>query len=119
MAPFFVLICSAGAKTTILQNLQYWEHTPEPMAELLEMLSSEYDFPQLVDSILRDVASKEFDESIKDSTAPRAYSKFLVKLSEIAPKLVLKQMGLLIQHLDGEVLYNCMASVDDLDNEKN
>ncbi|KAF9340593.1 Condensin complex subunit [Linnemannia elongata] len=91
-----------GAKTTILQNLQYWEHTPEPMAELLEMLSSEYDFPQLVDSILRDVASKEFDDSLKDPTAPRAYSKFLVKLSEIAPKLVLKQMGLLIQHLDGE-----------------
>ncbi|KAF9920846.1 Condensin complex subunit [Linnemannia zychae] len=91
-----------GAKTTILQNLQYWEHTPEPMAELLEMLSSDYDFPQLMESILRDVASKEFDEAIKDLSAPRAYSKFLVKLSEIAPKLVLKQMGLLIQHLDGE-----------------
>lgn len=83
------------------------------MAELLEMLSSEYDFPQLVDSILRDVASKEFDEAIKDLTAPRAYSKFLVKLSEIAPKSVLKQMGLLIQHLDGEVRCNGVAGDND------
>lgn len=88
------------------------------MAELLEMLSSEYDFPQLVDSILRDVASKEFDDSLKDPTAPRAYSKFLVKLSEIAPKLVLKQMGLLIQHLDGEVRYDCVVRSDDFDDEK-
>ncbi|KAG0292153.1 Condensin complex subunit [Linnemannia gamsii] len=101
-----------GARTTILQNLQYWEHTPEPMAELLEMLSSEYDFPQLVDSILRDVASKEFDEAIKDLTAPRA----LVKLSEIAPKSVLKQMGLLIQHLDGESYMMRQAIVEIIGN---
>ncbi|KAF9352012.1 Condensin complex subunit [Mortierella sp. NVP85] len=91
-----------GAKTTILQNLQYWEHTPEPMAELLEMLINEYDYSQLAESILREVSAKEFDESIKDLSVPRAFSKFLVKLSEVAPKLVLKQMGLLIDHLDGE-----------------
>lgn len=92
-----------GARTTILQNLQYWEHTPEPMAELLEMLINDYDFPQLADSILRDVSSKEFDDSVKDLSVPRAFSKFLVKLSELSPKAVLKQMGLLIEHLDGEV----------------
>ncbi|KAF9092669.1 Condensin complex subunit [Mortierella sp. AD031] len=101
-----------GARTTILQNLQYWEHTPEPMAELLEMLNSEYDFPQLADSILRDVASREFDEAIKDISTPRAFSRFLVKLAEIAPKLVLKQMGLLIQHLDGESYVMRMAIVE-------
>lgn len=91
-----------GARTTILQNLQYWEHTPEPMAELLEMLINNYDYSQLADSILREVSAKEFDETIKDLSVPRAYSKFLVKLSELAPKMVLKQMGLLIDHLDGE-----------------
>lgn len=73
------------------------------MAELLEMLINDYDFPQLADSILRDVSSKEFDDSVKDLSVPRAFSKFLVKLSELSPKAVLKQMGLLIEHLDGEV----------------
>ncbi|KAI9242455.1 MAG: armadillo-type protein [Podila humilis] len=91
-----------GARTTIIQNLQYWEHTPEPMAELLEMLITIYDFQQLADSVLREVSTKEFEESIKDITVPKAYSKFLVRLSELAPKVVLKQMGLLIDHLDGE-----------------
>ncbi|KAG0336529.1 Condensin complex subunit [Podila humilis] len=91
-----------GARTTIIQNLQYWEHTPEPMAELLVMLITTYDFQQLADSVLREVSSKEFGESIKDITVPKAYSKFLVRLSELVPKVVLKQMGLLIDHLDGE-----------------
>ncbi|KAF9276148.1 Condensin complex subunit [Mortierella alpina] len=99
-----------GARTTILQNLQYWEHTPEPMAELLEMLINDYDFPQLADSILRDVSSKEFDDSVKDLSVPRAFSKFLVKLSELSPKAVLKQMGLLIEHLDGES-YNMRQAI--------
>ncbi|KAI1319898.1 Condensin complex subunit [Mortierella claussenii] len=105
-----------GARTTILQNLQYWEHTPEPMAELLEMLINEYDYSQLADSILRDVSSREFDETHKDVTVPRAFSKFLVKLSEIAPKVVLKQMGLLIEHLDGESYIMRQAIVEVIGN---
>ena len=67
------------------------------------MLINDYDYSQLADSILREVSSREFDETIKDVSVPRAFSKFLVKLSELAPKVVLKQMGLLIEHLDGEV----------------
>ncbi|KAF9117197.1 Condensin complex subunit [Mortierella sp. AM989] len=105
-----------GARTTILQNLQYWEHTPEPMAELLEMLINDYDYSQLADSILRDVSSREFDEAIKDASVPRAFSKFLVKLSEVAPKVVLKQMGLLIEHLDGESYIMRQAIVEVIGN---
>ncbi|GJJ71787.1 condensin complex subunit 1 [Entomortierella parvispora] len=105
-----------GARTTILQNLQYWEHTPEPMAELLEMLINDFDFSQLADSILRDVSSKEFDETVKDVSVPRAFAKFLVKLSEVAPKIVLKQMGLLIDHLDGESYTMRQAIIDVIGN---
>ncbi|KAG0366325.1 Condensin complex subunit [Gamsiella multidivaricata] len=105
-----------GAKTTILQNLQYWEHTPEPMAELLVMLINDYDYSQLADSILREVSAKEFGETNKDVSVPRAFSKFLVKLSELAPKLVLKQMGLLIDHLDGESYIMRQAIVEVIGN---
>ncbi|KAG0259844.1 Condensin complex subunit [Actinomortierella ambigua] len=84
-------------------NLQYWEHTPEPMAELLQMLIVEFEYPQLADDILRDVSAREFDDqTIKDASAPKAFARFLVRLSELAPKAVLKQMGLLIEHLDGD-----------------
>jgi condensin complex subunit 1 len=42
-----------GAQTAIVQNLQYYEHLSEPMAELLQILTEQYDYPQLTDEILR------------------------------------------------------------------
>ena len=42
-----------GAQTSIIQNLSYFEHLAEPMAEFLHILSEQYDYPQLVDEILR------------------------------------------------------------------
>ena len=47
-----VLTCP-GAQTSIIQNLSYFEHLSEPMAELLQILSEQYDYPQLADEILR------------------------------------------------------------------
>lgn len=43
----------AGAQTSIIQNLSYFEHLAEPMAEFLHILSEQYDYPQLADEILR------------------------------------------------------------------
>ena len=47
-----------AAQTAIVQNLQYYEHLSEPMAELLQILTEQYDYPHLTDEILRyDTAS--------------------------------------------------------------
>ena len=48
-----LLICTAGAQTSIIQNLSYFEHLSEPMAELLHILAEQYDYPQLADEVLR------------------------------------------------------------------
>jgi condensin complex subunit 1 len=42
-----------AAQTAIVQNLQYYEHLSDPMAELLQILAEQYDYPQLTDDILR------------------------------------------------------------------
>ena len=42
-----------GAQTSIMQNLSYFEHLSEPMAEFLQILAEQYDYPQLTDEILR------------------------------------------------------------------
>ena len=42
-----------GAQTAIVQNLQYYEHLSEPMAELLQIVTEQYDYPHLTDEILR------------------------------------------------------------------
>lgn len=42
-----------GAQTSIIQNLSYFEHLSEPMAEFLHILSEQYDYPQLAEEVLR------------------------------------------------------------------
>ena len=90
-----------GAQTSIIQNLTYFEHLSEPMAELLAILEKEFDFPQLAEEVLRDVSGKTFAHN--DAKGPRSFSKFLVRLAELSPRVVQKQMPLLLAHLDSEV----------------
>ena len=49
----------------------------------------------------REVSSKEFNSN--DMRGPKSISAFIVKLSELAPRLVIKQMTLLAKQLDSEV----------------
>jgi hypothetical protein len=44
---------STGAQTQIMQNLTYFEHLAEPMAELLNILEKEFDHTILTEEILR------------------------------------------------------------------
>ena len=99
MTPCSLLTCS-GAQTSIIQNLSYFEHLSEPMAEFLHILAEQYDYPQLADEILRELSSKEFNSN--DSRGPKSVSAFIVRLSELAPRLVIKQMTLLVKQLDSE-----------------
>ena len=92
-----------GAQISIMQSLQYYEHLSEPMAEALTVLAKEFDHPQLAEEILREIASKNFNG--QDTKGPRAFSRFLVRLAELSPRLVLKQISLLLNHLDSEVRY--------------
>jgi condensin complex subunit 1 len=90
-----------GAQTSIIQNLTYFEHLAEYMAELLSILEKEFDFNQLGEEILRDVAGKSFAHN--DQKGPKVFSRFLVRFAELSPAVVQKQMALLLSHLDSEV----------------
>ena len=90
-----------AAQITIMQNLQFFEHLGEPMAELLYVLVKEYDHQQLCDEVLREIAGKTY--SAVDNKGGRTTSKFIVKLVELSPRSVLKQFSLLIALLDSEV----------------
>lgn len=104
----FKLLCLAikhhghgyAAQISVVQNLTYFEHLAEPMAEFLHILAEQYDHPQLADEILRELSNKEFNSN--DSKGPKSVSSFIVKLSELAPRVVIKQMTLLAKQLDSE-----------------
>ncbi|RGP79011.1 condensin complex subunit 1 [Fusarium longipes] len=89
-----------AAQINIIQNLTYFEHLSEPMAEFLHILAETYDYPQLADEVLREISNKEFNSN--DTRGPKSVSSFIAKLSELAPRLVIKQMTLLAKQLDSE-----------------
>lgn len=91
------------AQTSVLQSLQYFDHLSEPMAELLAVLSKEFDHSQLAEEVLREIGAKEFNA--QDTKGPRSFSKFLIRLAELAPRLVTKQISLLLPHIDSEVCF--------------
>jgi condensin complex subunit 1 len=70
------------------------------MAEFLHILAEQYDYPQLADEVLRELSNKEFNSN--DTKGPKSVSSFIVKLSELAPRLVIKQMTMLAKQLDSE-----------------
>ncbi|KAH0381245.1 hypothetical protein KCU92_g7097, partial [Aureobasidium melanogenum] len=91
---------ASGAQTNIIQSLLYFEHLSEPMAELLNILAAEYDYPQLSEEVLRELSNQEFSSS--DLKGPKSVSTFITKFSELAPRQVIKQVMLLAKLLDSE-----------------
>ncbi|KAM0749558.1 hypothetical protein T439DRAFT_315829 [Meredithblackwellia eburnea MCA 4105] len=89
-----------SAQMTIMQNLQYTEHLSESMADLVAILAKEFDYSQLGEEVLREIADKQFNA--QDTKGPRSFSKFLIRLAETSPRMVLKQVVLLQKHLDSE-----------------
>jgi condensin complex subunit 1 len=70
------------------------------MAEFMQILSEQYDYPQLAEEVLRELSNKEFNSN--DTRGPKSVSIFIAKLSELAPRLVIKQMTLLARFMDSE-----------------
>ncbi|KAG8907136.1 Condensin complex subunit [Tulasnella sp. 403] len=99
-----------GAQTSIMQCLQYFEHLAEPIAEILTLLNDEFAHTQLAEGVLREVSSKSFNA--QDTKSPRSFSRFLVHLTDLSPKLVRKQLSLLLTHIDSESYPMRMAIVE-------
>ncbi|SPO05520.1 probable YCS4 - subunit of condensin protein complex [Cephalotrichum gorgonifer] len=89
-----------AAQISIVQNLTYFEHLSEPMAEFLQILTETYDYSQLAEDILRELSNKEFNSN--DTRGPKSVSTFIVKLSELCPRIVIKQVTMLAKQLDSE-----------------
>ncbi len=84
-----------------IQFLTFYEHLSEVLADCLTQLRVEYDYPQLGDEVIREIAGKTFNAN--DNKGPRSFAKFLVKYAESCPRSVLKQLSLLLDQLDSEV----------------
>ncbi|CCD26792.1 condensin subunit YCS4 NDAI_0I02230 [Naumovozyma dairenensis CBS 421] len=82
----------------IISNLTYFQHLSNFNAKLLTILSTEYNYPMLTEEILKEISSRRFNS--KDTTGPKSISNFLVKLSELSPVVMIKQIGVVINLLN-------------------
>ncbi|KAG6829705.1 hypothetical protein H0H92_003740 [Tricholoma furcatifolium] len=101
---------SLAAQVSIMQNLQFYEHLAEPMAECLSILAQEFDHAQLGDEILREIAGKTFNT--QDQKGPRVFARFLLRFAELAPRSILKQLSLLLEQMDSEAYSIRVALVE-------
>lgn len=85
-------------QNAILQHLTYFPHLSTIMAELLQVMTEHYGYPQLTDIVLKDVSTKKFNEN--DVTGPKSVSTFLIRLSELCPRVTMRQMPLIAELLD-------------------
>lgn len=83
---------------SIIQCLTYYLHSPPYMAELLHLMADKYDYIMLTEEVLREISQTQFNSN--DTNGPKAVSEFLIKLSELSPRLILKQMSCISQLLD-------------------
>ncbi|TIA88190.1 hypothetical protein E3P99_02731 [Wallemia hederae] len=88
------------AQSSIIQNLEYFDHLAEPMAELLSHLYHNFNDTNLTHKCLVDVSHRTFTGN--DLKAPRTFSKFIIKLTQQSPALVLKHVVLLQSHIDSD-----------------
>ncbi|GEQ71991.1 hypothetical protein JCM33374_g5677 [Metschnikowia sp. JCM 33374] len=85
-------------QNSVVQALTYYVHLSTYMAELLHFLNTKFDHIALTEGLLLEISSLEFNSN--DSNGPKSISEFLIKLSELSPRLILKQMSSTAQLLD-------------------
>lgn len=86
--------------TSLMQMLIYFEHLPEPLAELLQILYEQYDHQQIADDMMRELSNRNFNAN--DTKGPKLISTFTIKLAQLVPSLLMKQMTSLVRLLESE-----------------
>ncbi|KAJ3299918.1 Condensin complex subunit, partial [Borealophlyctis nickersoniae] len=100
-----------GVQTRVSKEYLREDHLADFVAELMDLLATQYTETALIENVLRESAERVFTD--KDLKVAKAYSKFLTTLSMLQPKEVLKQMVHLQVHLDSEsyAIRLCMIEV--------
>lgn len=105
---------SMNIQTSIMSDLTYFLHLSNFNAELLSLLNTDFQFTQLTEDVLKEISNRVF--SSKDTTGPKAISAFLVKLSELSPLVMLRQMSQLITLLNSSIITLRSALVESCGN---
>lgn len=105
--------CTFSLQTIILQDLIYFEHLAEPIAELLRLLyaSEDSSCAQMCAEVLKTMGNHRF--SPQESTASTKIAAiFFAKFASVCPKEALKLLTYFVEQIDSEAYVIRMAMVE-------
>lgn len=88
-------------------NLKSYDHLSDLLANFLHVLVTKYEDVTLIEDVLQEIGRLDFNINETEvagskSTVPKSFARFLVRLSEVLPKEMLKQMAVLSSHFDAQ-----------------
>ncbi|XP_048728818.2 condensin complex subunit 1-like isoform X3 [Ostrea edulis] len=91
-----------SASLKILQQLQHFEHLVSPLAELTNIITTDYSNKGVVAEIMREIGRKDPKDLVRDNTGTKSFATFLVELSEKVPGVMMSNISVVLCHLEGE-----------------
>jgi len=88
--------------TSTVHQVRKSEAAGVAIAELMQVLVTEYKETRLVGEVIREIAHLDFKTVAQDAEGAKSLSSFVCELSERVPAVVLTKLSLLTEHLGGE-----------------
>ncbi|CAN3376131.1 hypothetical protein DIURU_001918 [Diutina rugosa] len=99
---------------SVTQLLQYFHHLAPHLAELLVLIANTYNYPKLTEDVLLEIGNSNFDAA--DTNGPKQVAELIVSLSQLAPRLVSRQLAAVSQLLENNNMHLRNAVVESCGN---
>ncbi|XP_007935285.1 condensin complex subunit 1 [Orycteropus afer afer] len=91
-----------SATVKIIQMLQHFEHLAPVLVTAVSLWATDYGMKSIVGEIVREIGQKCPQELSRDPSGAKGFAAFLTELAEHVPAILMSNMCVLLDHLDGE-----------------
>ncbi|XP_072280070.1 condensin complex subunit 1 isoform X2 [Pyxicephalus adspersus] len=97
----------------VIQLLQHFEHVAPVLVHALTLWATEYGMKALVGEIMRKIGQKSCQDLSKESSSVKTLATFITQLAERIPAIVMPNISVLLDYLDGEpyIMRNAVLTV--------
>ncbi|KAM4033008.1 condensin complex subunit 1 isoform 2-T3 [Anomaloglossus baeobatrachus] len=97
----------------VIQLLQHFDHLAPVLVHAVTLWATEYGMKSLVGEIMRKVGEKSCQDLSRDTSAVKTLYTFITQLSEKIPAIIMPNISVLLDYLDGEpyVMRNAVLTV--------
>ncbi|XP_040217115.1 condensin complex subunit 1 isoform X1 [Rana temporaria] len=97
----------------VIQLLQHFEHLAPVLVHALALWATEYGMKSLVGEIMRKIGQKSCQDLSRESSSVKTLAAFITQLAERIPNIVMPNISVLLDYLDGEpyIMRNAVLTV--------